>query len=87
MMKKTLFVIVPFLIIIAGCSSVAFTYSKPGVTEQEKAQDAYQCRRESTYQASNAQVNPYGGSASSGNKVDINMAIACLQARGYTIKR
>lgn len=86
-MKKSLFVIVPCLVLITGCARTAFTYKKPGASPQEQHQDAYDCRREATYQGSNANVNAYGGAASSGNKVDIHMAMACLRARGYTITR
>ena len=84
-MKKSLFVIIPCLVILAGCSS-RFSYSKSGVSQQQVNKDGYECQKESTYRASNAQVNPYGGTASSGVEVNWNMVKACLRARGYTIK-
>jgi hypothetical protein len=83
-MKKALLIIAPLFSILASCSS-GFHYKKQGVTQLQQNKDGYECRKEATYQTSNAQVNAYGGTASSGTKVDVKMAAACLRARGYQV--
>jgi hypothetical protein len=73
-------------VLLASCST-QWRYSKQGVSQQQVNQDGYECRRQATYQTSNAQVNPYGGTASSGPQLDIPTMKACLRARGYTITK
>lgn len=83
-MRKGIIKAAPLIVLLAGCTS-SFQYSKYGTTEVQRNKDGYECRKEATYQASQAQVNQYGGTASSGNTVDMQMAAACLRARGYTV--
>ena len=72
------------ILTLVGCAT-GFRYTRPNTTQQQVDKDGYECRREATYTAYNANVNPYYGAASSGNQVDMELAKQCLRARGYTI--
>jgi hypothetical protein len=71
--------------LLSSCGPSGFSYSRPNNSQQQQDKDGYECRREATYSTSSAYVGPYGGSASSGQDVDLEMGAQCLRARGYTV--
>ena len=81
-MKRHLFVLV-LAITLTGCATNTRWYFPPGGTQQQFNQDTYECMQEAQQQSSNAYVNPYGGSASSGTTTNMYLAKACMRARGY----
>jgi hypothetical protein len=76
---------------LAGCAALNLGWYKPGVSQQEFAQDKYQCIGSSQTNVSQAAVNvsatPYYGSVNGGaaSYTTTNMPLfsACMQARGY----
>ncbi|MBL4602198.1 MAG: hypothetical protein JKY84_05605 [Emcibacteraceae bacterium] len=78
----TLFLVLSFL---AGCGSGGFHYYKPGITKQQENKDAFECRQEATYYNQTATANAYGGAAYTEPMVNVELAKACLRARGYQI--
>jgi len=85
-MKKPLLFVMFVIVVITGCST-RYSYNKYGASEQQRNKDGYECRKEATFRSSNANVNAYGGTASSGVELHIPTMIACLKARGYTVKK
>ncbi len=69
------------LAVMAGCAAGAeFVYTKPGVTEQQRERDKYECLVESTETVSGG----YGGGPT--RRVDTDRFQRCMQARGYEVK-
>ena len=67
--------------VLAGCG-FHYSYSKPGVSKQERASDHYECMQES---------RGYGGfatgtAASAGDRQNWDLYKPCMEARGYTVK-
>jgi hypothetical protein len=60
-----------------------FGWYKPGISQQEFAEDKYECMSKSQMEASGAYVNAYGGAASSQTTTNMPLFQACMQARGY----
>jgi hypothetical protein len=68
---------------LAACAALQVGWYKPGMTQQEFAQDKYECMSASQMQASSAYVNAYAGAANSGTTTNMPLFQACLEARGY----
>jgi hypothetical protein len=76
---------------LAGCAALNVGWYKPGMSQQEFAQDRYECMASSQMQVSGAAVNgsatPYygqvNGAASSYTTTNNPLFSACMQARGY----
>ena len=79
-------IILLVVLTLSGCApSATFQYSKPNTGQQQIEKDTYECRKEATYYSPRVNTTPnYGGAFSVAN-VDIEMAKACLRAKGYTI--
>ena len=77
--------ILPLFVIAAltGCASMNFGWYKPGGSQQEFAEDKYECMSKSQMEASGAYVNAYGGAASSQTTTNLPLFQACMQAGGY----
>jgi hypothetical protein len=73
--------VVSALILLTGCT--ATRWYRDNTTDQEFYQDEYACTQEAQQPASNAQVNPYGGTAQSGMTLNSGLYESCLRARGY----
>lgn len=67
---------------LAGCG-FSYTYSKPGVSAQERARDDYQCRQESRGYS----MVGTGSAVAAGDSLNWELYKPCMQARGYTIKK
>ena len=65
---------------LTGCAAMNTGWYKPGMSQQEFAQDKYECMSGSQMQASGAYVNAYGGAASSGTTTNMPLFQACMQA-------
>lgn len=86
MRKYASFLGLTAVVFLSSCGPRGFHYSKPFTSQQQQAKDAYECRREATYYSSSASIDAFGGTASSGTSVDLEMGAQCLKARGYNIQ-
>lgn len=68
--------------VLAGCG-FSYTYSKPGVSAQERARDDYQCRQESRGYS----MVGTGSAVAAGDSLKWELYQPCMQARGYTIEK
>jgi len=71
------------VVTLAGCTTNTRWQFPYNGTEQQFNQDTYECMQQAQHQTSNAYVNPYGGSSSSGSETNMPLAKACMRARGY----
>lgn len=71
----SLFVIAAF----SGCASLNKGWYQPGVSQQDLADDKYECMSKSQMQVNSG----YAGAASSGTTPNMPLFQACMQARGY----
>ncbi len=85
--------LVPLILmaLAGGCAALNVGWYKPGVSQQEFAQDKYQCMASSQMNVSQASVNgsatpSYGsinGGAAAYTTTNTPLFSACMQARGY----
>jgi predicted aspartyl protease len=61
------------------------TWTKPGLKQEEFAQDRYSCMQQSQQRVSTAFVDQYGGSAVNHVITNNNLFNACMNSRGYTL--
>jgi len=73
-------VIIIASILLAACQT---QWSKAGASQQDFAQDKYQCLQESQQASSSAYINPYYGAAKGGSVTNRNLYNSCMEARGY----
>lgn len=76
-----LIILLTLLILTAGCG-FHYTYNKPGVSQQQRAQDDYQCKQESrgySYLST-------GSAAAGGDSLNWELYKSCQEARGYTVE-
>ena len=74
-------VVLAALLLLSGCGDFAYNYSKPGVSQQQRAQDNFECKQ--------ASRQPYivgtGGMLVGGSSPTWETYKECLEARGYTL--
>jgi hypothetical protein len=73
------------LVLLTGCARSVWV--KPGASQQDFANDRYTCLQQSQQQRSAAQVNAYGGAASSGSYTNADLFNACMNAAGWYLQR
>ena len=83
-MKAPLFAII---LALTGCASLNFGWYKPGVSQQEFAQDKYACMSSSQMQYSQSTVQGTGGTYYGGGSTTCNAygnAVNCTGDGGYS---
>ena len=83
-------VLLGYVIVLALMVTACATYyewTKPGMTELDGHRDSYECQKDARAPTSGGWATPYGGSYSSDVEVDLNLYVACMQSRGYTLGR
>jgi outer membrane lipoprotein SlyB len=74
---------------LAGChqpeTSVVYTYSKPGATNEQYQKDRFECIQASQIRVGAASYGAYGGYAASNVRVDRGTMVSCLASRGYAL--
>lgn len=73
-------VLISMSMTIGGCG-FNYTYSKPGISQQERAKDHYECKQESQKFSAVAMR----GTMVAGSDPDWTTYKECLEARGYTV--
>jgi len=68
-------------LVLSGCGSTAYTWSKPGVSIQQAQQDGFECKQMSRQ----PYYVPVGGVIVGGSEPDVHIWKECLEARGYTV--
>lgn len=71
------------LLVLSGCGSTAYTWSKPGVSRQQAQQEGFECKQISRQ----PYYVPVGGVIVGGSEPDVRIWIECLEARGYTVTK
>lgn len=75
--------IVLLLVGVHGCgSSSSYTFSKPGLQQQQFRQDDFECKQ----LAKETVFIPIGGTFAGGPVVNEQTWLDCLAARGYTAR-
>lgn len=69
------------LLVLSGCGSTAYTWSKPGVSIQQAQQEGFECKQISRQ----PYYVPVGGVIVGGSEPDVHIWKECLEARGYTV--
>jgi hypothetical protein len=79
-MARVLGIVISSLV-CSACGAIGLsTYSRPGVTDQQKSTDYYECRRDSS-------VLRDRGKGMQEYVPDPNGLNACMRARGYEVPR
>ena len=68
------------LLVLSGCGSTNWEYSKPGVSEQQAAEDNFECKQASR----RFSMMGSEGRVVGGTNLNREVWIECLQTRGYT---
>lgn len=68
-----------FGLLLAGCATASWTYSKPGVTPARLDQDLGACRRQS--------VRPEWFAVTRARRLDQEAINQCMEHKGYTSQR
>lgn len=75
-MKKLL---IPCVLLLAGCSGAHYVAEKPGTTEAQRAHDAEECWNEAQRYTANG-TNPLIAHSQAKK-----LTLQCLQLKGYTL--
>jgi hypothetical protein len=69
------------LLVLSGCGGFSYNYSKPGVSQQQHAQDHFECKQISRQ----SYIVGTGGTLVGGSAPTWDVLKECLEARGYTV--
>lgn len=70
-------------LVLSGCGAAYWSYSKPGMSEQQMHQDGFECKQISRQ----PYYVPVGGVIVGGSDPDVRIWKECLEARGYTVMK
>jgi len=85
-MKINRIFLVLLLFILSSCATNWRWTPLEGQSESQYYADKVECQQIASYQSSSANVNRYGGSASSGQSINKGMFFDCLRGKGYKIE-
>lgn len=87
-MKINRIFLVLLLFILSGCTTTTHWAWAPlkGQSNSQYYADKVECQQIASYRSSSAYVNQYGGSANSGQSINMGMFFDCLRGKGYKIE-